>query len=65
MEIEDLVRLIKEELGEMEINQVVLAVTEGFGRVHPDGDLLWFALPKHDKEARKRIMDHAYCIAVK
>ena len=56
MEMKDILRLIAEEMGENQINDVILAVGRGFERVHPQMELVCVAIPKNDEKERKEIL---------
>ncbi|MBQ8237597.1 MAG: hypothetical protein IJZ39_05580 [Oscillospiraceae bacterium] len=41
------------------INQIINAVTARYKQVYPDWEVAFLALPLHDREARRRILEFA------
>ena len=44
---------------DMEIHEIMEAVSARYQNAFPDWDVVYIALPKNDTEARKRILDYA------
>jgi hypothetical protein len=53
---EEIIRSIQEDLRETELNDVMLAMCEGFERANPQKELVCMVLPKQGKEERREIL---------
>ena len=42
-----------------EINQIIDVLTARYSRIYPDWEVAFLALPRHNREARKRILEFA------
>ena len=45
-----------EELDEMQLNDIILAVCRTYNRINQENELALVALPKHDPEKRKQVI---------
>jgi len=60
METTDILKAIAEEMGEIQINDVIRAVCKGFERIDPQRELVCIAIPKYDKKQRRKILRSVY-----
>ena len=56
MKVNNIIWSIKEELSEIELNDVIQATCFGFGRVNHEKEPIYLLLPKNDKEEREKTL---------
>ena len=60
MRINEIIKVISEEMDEIQLNDVISAMCEGFERANPQKELVCMVLPKQGKEERREILRFVY-----
>ena len=58
MEIQNVLDFI-EQADDYELNEMMDAITERYQVLHPDWEVSYLALPKHDRHKRREILEFA------
>ena len=60
METSNIIKVIAEEMDELQLNDIVAAMCKGFERVNPQEELVCMVLPKQGKKERREILSSVF-----
>ena len=56
METNEIIKAISEEMEEIQLNEIIVAMCKGFERVNPQGELVCIMIPRQGKKERRKIL---------
>ena len=60
MDTKELIRIITEDLDEIQLNDVLRAACRAYESVNQEKEIILMALPKHDQKKREMILQNTY-----